>query len=73
MAAKTERSTSDDVVLIFALTSFDAATSAFCALSALDWMLSVVFAVTAPSDRSMPSEIDLIWAAASAEVAANES
>ena len=35
------------------LTSFEAATSALCALSALVWMLSVVLAVTAPSDRSI--------------------
>src|SRR3954454_20051258 len=73
VAAKTVRSTSDDVVLILALTSLEAATSAVCALSALDWILSVVVAVAAPSDRSISAEIDLICAAASAEVAAKES
>ena len=51
------------------LTSFEAATSAFCALSALVWMLSVVFAVTVLSERSMSVEIALIWLAASADVA----
>ena len=49
-----------------------AATSALCALSAVVWMLSVVFAVTAMSERSISVEIALIWLAASAEVAVSE-
>ena len=53
-------------------TSFDAATSVFCALSALVWIWSVVFAVTVESDRSISVEIALIWLAASAEVACSE-
>ena len=32
----------------------------------------MVFAVTVPSDRSISAEIDLIWLAASAEVAVSE-
>ena len=61
LAARTERSTSADVALTRELTSLDAATRAVCALSALVWILSVVLAVTAPSDRSMSAEIALIW------------
>ena len=53
LAASTERSISADVDLTLALTSFDAATSEFCALCALDWILSVVLAVTVESERSM--------------------
>src|ERR1700704_767831 len=72
LAASTERSISAEVVLTFELTSFDAATRALCALSALVWILSVVLAVTAVSERSISAEIALIWLAASAEVAASE-
>src|ERR1700738_5000893 len=72
LAGRTARSTSAEVDLTFELTSFDAATRAFCALSALLWILSVVLAVTALSDRSMSVEIALIWLAASADVAASE-
>ena len=72
LAASTERSMSAEVDLTLELTSFEAATSALCALCALVWMLSVVLAVTAPSERSMSAEIALIWLAASAEVAVNE-
>ena len=72
LAASTERSTSVEVDLTLELTSFDAATSALCALRALVWILSVVLAVTALSDRSMSAEIALIWLAASAEVACSE-
>ena len=72
LAARTDRSISAEVDLTFELTSFDAATSALCAVSALAWMLSVVLAVTVPSDRSMSVEIALIWLAASADVAASE-
>src|ERR1700674_5392391 len=71
LAARTERSTSAEVDLTLELTSFDAATRALCALSALVWILSVVFAVTALSDRSISVEIALIWLAASADVAAS--
>src|SRR5258708_12316678 len=67
LAASTERSTSAEVVLTLELTSFDAATSALCAFSALVWMVSVVLAVTAPSDPSTSAEIALIWLPASAE------
>src|SRR5258708_31370443 len=72
LAASTERSTSADVDLTLELTSFDAATRALCALSALVWMVSVVLAVTAESERSISEEIALIWLAASAEVACSE-
>ena len=73
LAARTERSISAEVDLTLELTSFDAATSALCALSALVWILSVVLAVTALSDRSMSAEIALIWLAASADVASANS
>src|SRR6202023_810489 len=66
LAASTERSTSADVDLTLELTSFDAATRALCALSALVWMVSVVLAVTAESERSISEEIALIWLAAAA-------
>src|SRR5258708_23525183 len=66
LAASTERSTSAEVVLTLELTSFDAATSALCAFSALVWMVSVVLAVTAPRDRSTSAGIALIWLAPSA-------
>src|ERR1700682_5846170 len=72
LAARTERSTSAEVVLTFELTSLDTATRAICALSALVWMLSVVLAATAPSDRSMSAEIALIWFAASPDVAVSD-
>ena len=71
-AASTERSISEAVVLTFEVTSLEALTSAFCALSALVWILSVVFAVTVESERSMSVEIARIWLAASAEVAVSE-
>ena len=56
-AASTERSTSAEVDLTLDDTSLEAATSALCAFRALVWMLSVVLAVTADSDRSMSVEI----------------
>ena len=64
LAARTERSISAEVDLTLELTSFEAATSAFCALSALVWILSVVLAVTVQSERSISVEIALIWLAA---------
>ena len=48
---------SAEVDLTFEETSFDAATSALCAFCAEVWMLSVVFAVTALSERSISAEI----------------
>jgi len=63
---------SDEVDFTFALTSLDALISAFCAVVALDWMLSVVLAVTVPSERSISVEIALILLAASPAVEANE-
>ena len=72
LAARTERSTSAEVDLTFELASFDAATSAFCALRALVAILSVVLAVTVLSDRSMSAAMALIWLAASADVAVSE-
>ena len=53
LAASTERSISAEVDLTLAETSFDAATSELCAFCALDWILSVVLAVTVESERSM--------------------
>src|SRR5258708_9734666 len=67
LAASTERSTSAEVVLTLELTSFDAATSALCAFSALVWMVSVVLAVTPPSDRPTSAEDALIWRPPSAQ------
>ena len=72
LAASTERSISAEVDLTLAETSFDAATSELCAFCALDWILSVVLAVTVESERSMSVEIVRIWLAASAEVAVSE-
>src|ERR1700729_1768078 len=72
LAARTERSMSVEVDLTLELTSFDAATRAFCAVTALVAILSVVLAVTVESERSISVEIALIWLAASAEVAASE-
>src|SRR5260370_1882114 len=72
LAASTEGSTSAEVDLTLELPSFDAATGALCAFSALVWMVSVVLAVTAESERSISEEIALIWLAASAEVACSE-
>ena len=72
LAASTERSMSAEVVLTLELTSLDAATSALWAFCADVWMLSVVLAVTAASDRSISAEIALIWLAASAEIAVSE-
>ena len=72
LAASTERSTSAEVDLTLELTSLEAATSALWALCAEVWMLSVVLAVTAASERSISAEIALIWLAASAEVAASD-
>src|ERR1700691_1313014 len=72
LAARTERSTSVEVDLTLELTSFDAATRAFCALTALVAILSVVLAVTVESERSISVEIALIWLAASADVAVSE-
>src|SRR6516162_5841701 len=50
VAAITDRSTSTEVDLNFELTSLEAAIRAFCAFTALFWMLSVVFAVIAVSE-----------------------
>ena len=72
LAASTERSMSAEVDLTLELASFDAATSVFCALSALVWILSVVLVVTVESDRSSSVEIALIWLAASADVSVSE-
>src|SRR5260370_21744595 len=72
LAASTERSTSAEVVLTLELTSFDAATSALCAFSALVWMVSVVLAVSAPKDPSTSAEIALFWLPAAAGVACRQ-
>src|ERR1700716_4044762 len=72
LAARTVRSTSTEVDLTLELTSFDAATRAFCAFWALVAILSVVLAVTVLSERSISVEIALIWLAASADVAVSE-
>ena len=55
-----------------AATSLEAAISEFCALIVLFWMLSVLLAVAATSERSMSEEIARIWLAASAEVVVSE-
>jgi hypothetical protein len=61
-----------EVDFTFAVTSLEALISAFCALVALTWMVSVVFPVTAASERSISVEIALILLAASPAVDANE-
>ena len=57
LAASTERSISAEVDLTWVLTSLEAAIRALCAFCAVVWMLSVVLAVTAPSERSISAEI----------------
>src|ERR1700760_1072355 len=69
VAAIIERPISVEGDLRFGGISLQALTSALWGLTAEVWILAVVVAVTAPSERSISAEIARIWVAASPDVA----